>query len=234
MNKNKTISLVLIILIVLGFVGYFMYFKNKNVPPINEPTATSTTSVMYRNSDFGFTFSLPDSWKGYSIVNNTWEGNPLAATGTKQTGPKLLIRNPKWTSVLPYEDIPVMVFSLSQWNSYVAGDFGVSAAPIYATELGRNNLYVFALPARWDFDYSEGYVEAQNIVKSNPLKTFNVQGSMSGKLNIDFICKDALSYMTFPDSAAADIFVSECKEGKHPEVVERYKVQMNIGDGVAI
>ena len=172
MNKNKTISFVLIIIIVVGFVAYAMYSRNQNAPLTPESTATSTTSVTYTNNDFGFTFALPESWKGYSIVNSTWEGNPLTATGTKQTGPKLLIRHPKWTSALPYEDMPVMVFTVAQWNSYTAGNFSVSAAPIEASELGRNNTYVFALPPRWDFDYSEGYVEAEHIIQSKALKAF--------------------------------------------------------------
>ena len=189
---------------------------------------------MYSNPDFGFTFALPDSWKGYSIVNNTWQGNPLTATSSKQAGPKLLIRNQKWTSALPYEDIPVMVFTVAQWNSYVAGNFSVSAAPILATELGRNNLYVFTFPPRWDFDYSEGYQEAQDIIKSNPLKTFNVQNNVSGKLNINVICENALTYMKFSDTASANKFVSDCKSGKHPDVIERYKAQMDVKNGAAI
>jgi hypothetical protein len=40
--------------------------------------------------------------------------------------------------------------------------------------------------------------------------------------------------MTFPDAASAEAFVAECKEGKHPEVIERYKRDMNLGDGAAI
>lgn len=173
MKNNKIIPIVIVVL-VIGLAGYLLTTKNKEAAPVNESTASST-SVVYSDSDFGFTFSLPESWKGYSIVKNTWEGNPLTATATKQTGTKLLIRNPKWTSTLPYQDIPVMAFTLAQWNSYISGNFSVGAAPIRATELGRNNLYVFALPARWNFDYSEGYVEAENIIKSNPLKAFNIQ-----------------------------------------------------------
>lgn len=165
MKNTKSISILIVFvsLIVLGLVGYLLNSKNKEIVP----------AVVYSNSDLGFTFSLPESWRGYSIVENTWEGNPLTATATKQTGTKLLIRNPKWTSTLPYEDIPVMVFTVEQWNSYVAGNFSVSAAPIEARELGRNRAYVFALPPRWNFDNSEGYEEAENIVKSNPLKTFD-------------------------------------------------------------
>ena len=176
MKNTKTISILIVVvsLMVLGLVGYLLSEKNKEIVPVNEPTASST-AVVYNNSDYGFTFSLPESWEGYSIVKNTWEGNPLTATSIKQTGAKLSIRNPKWTSALPYQDIPVMVFPVAQWNSYIAGNFSVGAAPILASELGRNNLYVLALPARWNFDYSEGYLEAESILKSNPLKTFDVQ-----------------------------------------------------------
>ena len=63
----------------------------------------------------------------------------------------------------------------------------------------------------------------------NPVQT--EQGSMQGKLNISAVCEDALAYMSFPDGATADAFVAECKEGKHPEVIERYKTDMNLGDG---
>lgn len=90
-------------------------------------------------------------------------------TSSKETGPKFLIRNPKWTSSVPYQDIPILVFTVPQWDSYRAEDFSVGAAPIQASELARNNVYVFALPPRWNFDYSKGYEEAQTIVESNPL-----------------------------------------------------------------
>jgi len=54
------------------------------------------------------------------------------------------------------------------------------------------------------------------------------------KIDINAVCEGALAYMTFPDAASADLFVAECKEGKHPEVIEQYKQQMNLGDGAAI
>jgi hypothetical protein len=221
---------------VLGLVGYqLMNGKKSKTAFIQEPMASSTaTTVIYNNTDYGFNFTLLESWKGYSIVKTNWQGSPLAATSTEQTGTKLLIRNPKWTEALPYQDIPVLVFTVAQWNLYAAENFTVSAAPIPATELGRNNMYVFALPPRWNFDYSEGFVEAEKIVNSNPLKAYNIQTNISGKLNINVICDGALSYMTFTDSVSASKFVAECKEGKHPEVIERYKADMHIPDGAVI
>jgi hypothetical protein len=55
----------------------------------------------------------------------------------------------------------------------------------------------------------------------------------SAKININAVCEGALAYMTFPSGDEADRFVSECKEGKHPEVIEKYKADMQV-DGAAI
>ncbi|MDE2399802.1 MAG: hypothetical protein KGL67_02215 [Patescibacteria group bacterium] len=131
------------------------------------------SSVTYTNNDYGFTFSLPDDWKGYSVVKSTWDGTSQANTKVA-TGATLLIRNPNWTAEKHYEDIPIMIFTIKQWNSYIAGDFYTGAAPINASELARNNLYVFALPPRWNYDFSEGYQEAENILNTKPLHPFNL------------------------------------------------------------
>ncbi|HEY4487466.1 MAG TPA: hypothetical protein VI483_01735 [Candidatus Paceibacterota bacterium] len=40
--------------------------------------------------------------------------------------------------------------------------------------------------------------------------------------------------MSFPDGASAEAFVQECREGKHPEVIEKYKADINLGDGAGI
>lgn len=58
--------------------------------------------------------------------------------------------------------------------------------------------------------------------------------AIQGKINIDEVCQGALMYMTFTDGAAAEKFVAECKEGKHPEVIERFKADLNLGAGAEI
>jgi hypothetical protein len=55
-----------------------------------------------------------------------------------------------------------------------------------------------------------------------------------GKINIDAVCEGALAYMSFPDGESAAAFVAECKDGKHPEVIEQYKAQMGVGGGAEI
>jgi len=62
----------------------------------------------------------------------------------------------------------------------------------------------------------------------------NTNTSSNAKINVDAVCQGALAYMTFPDAASAQVFVTDCKEGKYPEVIERYKAEMNLGEGAAI
>lgn len=70
------------------------------------------------------------------------------------------------------------------------------------------------------------------INKKAPNEEINTD--TQGKIDINAVCEGALAYMTFPDAASADIFVSECKEGKHPQVIEDFKAQLNLDAGVAI
>jgi len=79
------------------------------------------------------------------------------------------------------------------------------------------------------YDLSAVYKKVSPSTEKTP-----TSATFQGKLNIDLVCEKALSYMKFKDSASADKFVAECKEGKHPEVIERYKAQLNLGEGVKI
>jgi Antirepressor regulating drug resistance, predicted signal transduction N-terminal membrane component len=137
------------------------------------PSANSD-SIVYENTDYGFRFVLPKDWKGYSIVNSSWEGLAMAGeSGEKvaEVGPIISLRNPQWTSQTPTQDIPIMVFTLAQWNSLQKGDFWIGAAPIGPSKLGSNNRYVFAIPARYNFAFPKGYEEVESILEGNPLTT---------------------------------------------------------------
>ena len=148
-------------------VGVSKYARVTN-GKLNEIANPDEFPVVYTNTEFGFSYGFPLDWQGYSIVTNTWNGNPLNGSAPT-SGSKLLIRHPLWTTNAHYEDIPVLVFTISQWNSYQNGDFAIGAAPVEASEIARNSTYVFALPPRWDFDYSLGVKEAEHIVESKTL-----------------------------------------------------------------
>lgn len=96
---------------------------------------------------------------------------------------------------------------------------------------------------------AEGFTVIKEALSTNQWNKYNMRGiftitkviestlnpgNVEAKLNINVICEEALAYMTFPDGKSADKFVIECKEGKHPEVIEQYKEQMNLGEGAMI
>lgn len=123
--------------------------------------------VAYKNTRYGFRFYLPQTWKGYSVVEEKWEGTSGAAIAA--SGPELLIRHPAWTQEKPRQDIPIMVFTLEQWNALHNEEFFVSAAPVGPTKLGSNQTYVFALPARYNYAFPEGFEEVEEILENHPL-----------------------------------------------------------------
>ena len=155
-----------------------------SVTDVHEETGT----IVYKNTQYGFTFTLPSSWKGYTILTDQWEGLSLEEGHQEEvaeTGPIIIIRHPQWTSENPRQDIPVMVFTTDQWTSLQQEKFHIGAAPIGPSELGRNSSYVFALPARYNFAFPTGYEEVEDILKSHPLKPID---NLSSLLDIILCC----------------------------------------------
>lgn len=130
--------------------------------------------VEYRDTQYGFKIALPATWKDYSVIAETWTGYTNGAQGqvASEQGPELLLRHPQWTSQNPRQDIPIMVFTLAQWDKIEHDGFYVSAAPIGPSELGRNSTYVFALPPRYNFAYATGWEEVEKILEGKALRTF--------------------------------------------------------------
>ena len=135
----------------------------------SSPAAVSS-SIIYKNNQYGFNFTLPKSWQGFSIINGSWEGYDTATGKVTETGPMISIRHPQWTSKNPRQDIPIFVFTLDQWNLLQQEKFHIGAAPVGPSELGRNNKYVFALPARYNYAFPTGYQEVEQILKGHPLQ----------------------------------------------------------------
>ncbi len=122
---------------------------------------------------------------------------------------------------------------------YYAVNFGASADAMMQFQAGARIT-------------AEGHIVIKEALSSSEWAKYNMRGIFTitsvtdastaaptstgaqGKINIDAVCQGALAYMTFPDSASADTFVRECKEGKHPEVIESYRAQQGSGDGRAI
>ena len=89
----------------------------------------NANTIVYQNKQYGFNFALPQSFKGYSIVNDKWHGTAVDGADSGkivETGPEILIRHPLWTSENPRQDIPIMIFTKDQWNKVEQEKIAVS------------------------------------------------------------------------------------------------------------
>jgi hypothetical protein len=134
----------------------------------------SSGSIVYKNSKYGVRVKLPKSWKGYKVAINQWEGGGTGLNGEElhEIGPEIVINHPKSTEENPRQNIPIMVFTLAQWEEVSHGQVNVSAAPIGPGELDRNCRYVFALPPRYNYAFPEGFEEVSYIIASGAVEAF--------------------------------------------------------------
>ncbi len=149
----------------------------QEAPPASRQTDRTTgktpskQTIEYRNARYGFSFTLPRSWKGFSILQQTWQGNNGSSI-VLERGPEITIRNPRWTADNPWQDIPIMVFTRVQWKAVADEKISVSAAPVPPSPLGHNRKYVFALPARFNYGDAAGQQEVQQILSQHALHAF--------------------------------------------------------------
>lgn len=169
MNKNASIAIITL-LIIVGVV-----WSKEVFAPTLPSTSRTASGIDYKNLLYGFRITLPLGWSGYSVIENTWTGN-IAGDELGEvayaSGPVISVQNPRSTHEKPYQDIPIMVFTLKQWDELSQGKFHIGAAPVGPTELGRNATYVLALPARYNYAFPQGYKEVEQILRSKPLETF--------------------------------------------------------------
>ena len=123
------------------------------------------------NAKYEFAFYLPASWQGYSVLTGQWNGQTYSPATDKseetEHGPLLVLRNPQWKVGDPQQDIPVLVFTRSQWKRGRAGEFTIFAGGVQS-EISHNGNYVFAIHSRFNWDQSvKGAREAEDIVIQN-------------------------------------------------------------------
>jgi len=138
----------------------------------NPPSDSTGSALRYHNTQSGFTFFLPASWRGYSVLNKQWEGQTyLPANDTTLTvahGPVIVLRHPQWTVSDPYQDITFLVYTRSQWDGEKLGKF---SSTFYAggtmVEMWHNHKYVFAMSTHDGKAELIGWREVNEIVSQN-------------------------------------------------------------------
>lgn len=164
---KKTISIGVVIVAVLLVVGGIYYFSTKG--------GSSIKGEAYTNESYGFKMTMPDSWKGFTMIEDVWNGWPVggdAKLGEEYQGPKLIFRNDKWKPLEVWQDIPILVFTKDVWALVMKGDVMASSSPILPEKIGENSNFIFATPPRWTLNNDPGAEEAIEIVKT--FKTFQV------------------------------------------------------------
>lgn len=139
------------------------------------PFNPSDARILYHNAEYDFTFTLPASWSGYSVLVQQWEGQSYLAAADNavvtEHGPVIVLRHPQWTAEDHYQDIPIQVFTRSQWEDHHLGKFSIGAGG-FQDEIGQNPKYVFAISSRFNADDSvKGWQEATEIVGENQAAT---------------------------------------------------------------
>ena len=85
-------------------------------------------------------------------------------------------------------------------------------------------------------EVAQNYQSGQ-VIEVEPVEDETVVDSGNkpqAKIDVKVACESALMYTTFIDGAAAETYVAECIEGKHPDVIDRYIKSLNLETGVAI
>ncbi|MEZ7820920.1 MAG: MliC family protein [Patescibacteria group bacterium] len=152
--------------------GNALTYSNCDINKNNNNQETDK-NINYKNTEYGFIFNLPNSWKNYSIVKEDWIANYFDSNSNQSdktvSGPIIKIRHPEWTKESPRQDIPIMVFTVNQWDLLEKDTIHIGAAPINPAKIGMNSKYIFALPARYNFAFLTGFEEVEDIIKNNPL-----------------------------------------------------------------
>jgi len=167
--------IIIIVIALISFGGVFAYkyfFAQKidsqlqnDITPINQTTK-------YKNNEYGFEITFPNSWKNYSVEQRVWEGWIIDAPseGPDYSGTMLIFKNPKLASENNFQGIPIMVITPDIWKLISEEKVAVSTAPIGPTKIGQNEKYIFATPPRYigfaDDLNSQQINEVYEIVKT--------------------------------------------------------------------
>jgi len=143
--------------------------------PQNQP---ADLPLRYHNAQYDLTYFLPASWRGYSVLIQQWDA-PLHSADYqtvvgKERGPIIVLRNPHWNAGDRYQDIPIMVFTRSQWAAEEQERFFPYACGTIET-MWHNREYVFGIYDRYqDMDIQsnggvevKGAEEAEDIIERN-------------------------------------------------------------------
>lgn len=140
---------------------------------MNVANQPSGLLVRYHSAQYGLTFFLPASWRGYSDSVQQLEDKRYSPAEDREIEvghtPMIVIRHPQWQTSAPYQDIPILVFTRAQWDALHRGELWPSLfAGGTMDELWHNEQFVFAISSRYNAaDEVRGWKEVAEVVGQN-------------------------------------------------------------------
>jgi hypothetical protein len=126
--------------------------------------------LRYDNKQYGFTFFLPATWKGYSVLIQEWNAELRSADYQtaigRERGPIIVLRHPQWNAGELYQDIPILVFTRRQWDLAIPQRLFVGAGGT-EYEISYSTNYVFGINSRHNWGELNGWEETGTIVQQN-------------------------------------------------------------------
>lgn len=251
MKKYLILGAVVLALLV-GYYIYIPNNNYKVVGSTPTDTKTEESSVgemsVYRNTELGYEFVYPDGAGGYIMLENNDSNDRNFVSGlslvnkveyeafkasTEPTeGPTSMslrvYTNPEnlspkeWAEVKTLETNYDLVYGHTQdENIETNNSLHFVAEGLYQidTYVIMKDGYVYLLTGSYIDTNSEIYRDFQTLVASF---TFTKEARPQERINVQEVCRWALAYMTFSTSEDVDKFMTECMNGEHPEVIERY------------
>ncbi len=253
MSPNKIIATTttLILLAALGLAASTLL-----IPPADTAPTAPASAASYENARIGLAFTYQDGTEGYVLEERPTDqstGAPVATiTLTPYEDYERMQTNPPVGGEGP-TGIAINVFAntdrqfplawamdrpeYSGYNLKVSPDeeivIGNANALAYTADGLYPARYVIVAHGSYLYVLTGQYLDPDSDLRRDfdallPTIRFVPDAVPTGKLDAATICESALAYMTFPDGAAADAFVADCIDGKHPEVFERYRQDMGM------
>ena len=129
--------------------------------------------LRYHDAGYGLTFSLPTSWRGYSVSVQQLDDETYSPAEDRRIlvghTPMITLRHPRWQVSAPHQDIPILVFTRDQWNALHHGALWPSLfAGGVMDELWHDHDFVFVMSSRYNAaDEVSGWKEVAEIVAQN-------------------------------------------------------------------
>lgn len=101
-------------------------------------TPTATTDLIYSNTKYGFTLTLPSTWKGYKMKEATLEGDGTATYYINVPTTDKSVVADKSVDAGYYSPFAISVYTLGQWTAIEGLDSTMD------TLITKNDTYAFA------------------------------------------------------------------------------------------